>query len=241
METVDDCYFYHAMDIPGHGFVSGSWDLRGREDEYLGGTSFANCRVLEIGPASGYLTFHIERCGGRVVAIDLPAGHNWNMVPHAGLADGATDRWQDLIRQMQNGFWFAHRRYRSKAQVHYGDVHALPHALGRFDVAVMGSILLHVKDPLGVVEACARISDRVVITDIHCPELDGCPVQRLYPTSEVPEWDTWWRFSAELFVRFLEVMGFETAVVTFHEQVHVSEGVRYPMQMMTVAADRRMR
>ena len=32
----DDCAFYHSMTIPGHGNVTGEWDLRGREREYLG-------------------------------------------------------------------------------------------------------------------------------------------------------------------------------------------------------------
>jgi O-methyltransferase len=239
VEAIDDCYFYHTMDIPGHGTVTGAWDLRGATDEYLGGVCLDGRRVLEIGPASGFLTFHIERCGGSVVAVDLPAGGHWDMVPHEGLDDGASDHWQDLIRQMQNGFWFAHRKHGSTAKVHYGNANALPPTLGRFDVAVMASVLLHVKDPLGVIEQCARLSDRIVITDLHFPELDGQPVQRLHPTREVPQWDTWWRFSPDLFVQFLEVIGFGPATLTFHEQTHISDGVEYPMPMMTITAARR--
>lgn len=238
VDTIDDCYFYHVMDIPGQGVVGGAWDLRGREDEYLGGVNFDNCRVLEIGPASGFLTFHIERCGGHVVAIDLPAGRNWDMVPHAGLEDDASADWQDLVRQMQNGFWFAHKRYRSDALVHYGNIYDLPSALGDFDVCVMGSILLHLRNPLSVVERCARVSKQVIITDLHVPDLDGRPVQQLYPTRDVPQWDTWWRFSPDLFVQFLEVMGFETPAVTFHDQIHVHDGTEYPMPMMTIVAGR---
>lgn len=238
VEAIEDCHFYHAMDIPGHGFVPGAWDLRGREEEYLGGVSFAGRRVLEIGPASGHLTFHMERAGGSVVAVDLPAGRDWNMVPHAGLAADASERWQDLIGQVQNGFWFAHRAHHSAARVHYGNVHALPQGLGRFDVCVIAALLLHVRDPLGVVEQCGRVSDRVVITDLHVAELDGRPVQQLHATSDVPQWDTWWRFSPDLFVQFLELMGFAKTAVTFHEQTHVSDGVEYPVPMMTVVGTR---
>ncbi len=35
-----DCSFYHSMDLPGVGAVTGEWDLRGRVDEYLGGVQF---------------------------------------------------------------------------------------------------------------------------------------------------------------------------------------------------------
>jgi hypothetical protein len=52
----EDCLFYHTVDIPGHGVVRGQWDLRQQVDTYLGGYRFAGKRVLEIGPASGFLT-----------------------------------------------------------------------------------------------------------------------------------------------------------------------------------------
>jgi SAM-dependent methyltransferase len=238
VESADDCYFYHSMEIPGHGTVVGDWDLRGREEEYLGATRFDGRRVLEVGPASGFLTMHMERCGARVVAVELPDGGAWDMVPHAALGAAPVREWQTTMRRMINGFWFAHRRHRSAAQVHQGNIYDLPPELGRFDIAVMGSVLLHVRDPLGVVAQCARISDRIVIADVHVPELDGQPVQQLFATRELPQWHTWWRFSPDLFVQFLQVMGFGRSAVTFHVQTHVNDGVEYPVAMMTIVADR---
>ena len=234
----EDCHFYHVMDIPDHGLVDGYWDLRGREDEYLGEVELDGKRVLEIGPASGFLTFHMEDRGAEVVAVDIPDGNRWDMVPHVDLDTEARDEWLTIMREMKSGFWFAHRRRGSSARVHYGDVHDLPDALGHFDVGVMAAVLLHVRDPIGVVAACARRCERLVITDIHVPELDGQPVQQLFPTLDFPQWHTWWRFSPELFVQFLEVAGFQTERVRFHEQVHVSDGARYPMAMMTIVARR---
>jgi len=32
----DECSWYHSTDIPGKGSIKGSWDLRGREQSYLG-------------------------------------------------------------------------------------------------------------------------------------------------------------------------------------------------------------
>ena len=238
VETPEDCYFYHVMEIPGHGMVGGDWDLRGREAEYLGSVRLDGQRVLEIGPASGFLTFYMEGRGAEVVAVDLPTGSEWDMVPHFGVGSRDVAAWLTVMRQLKNGFWLAHRRHRSAAKVHYGNVYALPDEMGRFDVAVMAAVLLHVRDPLGVVEQCAKRSDRIVITDIHVPELDGHPVQQLVPTRDSPQWDTWWCFAPDLFVQFLEVLGFATEAVTFHVQAHVSEGVMYPMPMMTIVAHR---
>src|SRR5262245_36356241 len=57
---LSDCWFYHTADIPGHGCVQGQWDLRPNIDRYLGGVNFHGKRVLDVGAASGFLTFNME-------------------------------------------------------------------------------------------------------------------------------------------------------------------------------------
>ena len=76
-----DCDFYHSMSIPGVGEIVGLWDLRETVDDYLGRIDFAGKRVLEIGPASGFLTIEMERRGADVVAVELPDGVGWDFVP----------------------------------------------------------------------------------------------------------------------------------------------------------------
>jgi hypothetical protein len=61
VEDVADCYFYHTMELPGYGVINGDWDLRHGVDDYLGNVTFAGKRVLEIGPASGFLAFEMEK------------------------------------------------------------------------------------------------------------------------------------------------------------------------------------
>jgi hypothetical protein len=60
VEDVADCYFYHTVELPGYGVINGDWDLRRGVDDYLGKVAFAGQRVLEIGPASGFVTFEME-------------------------------------------------------------------------------------------------------------------------------------------------------------------------------------
>jgi hypothetical protein len=40
-----DYYFYHTMDIPDYGTLTGEWDLRGKETEYLWNTNVRNKQV----------------------------------------------------------------------------------------------------------------------------------------------------------------------------------------------------
>src|SRR5438046_10691371 len=80
---LEDCYFYHSMEIPGYGLVEGPWDLRGGVDDYLGGVDLRDKRVLEIGTASGFLCFTMEGRGAEGVASDLSDDHSWDVGPCA--------------------------------------------------------------------------------------------------------------------------------------------------------------
>ncbi len=55
--------------------------------------------------------------------------------------------------------------------------------LGQFDIAVIGSVLLHCHSPLQIVEQCAARADTLVIIDMFYPELKE-PVCRLASTPE---------------------------------------------------------
>lgn len=217
--SLEDCHFYHVMDIPGHGLMRGNWDLRGGVDDYLGHVPLAGRRVLEIGPASGFLTFEMEKRGADVVAIEVPDDPGWDFVPYpASVMEPVYQARREKMRRLKNSFWFAHAAHRSKARLVYGDVYDLPEELGGFDVALMGSLLLHCHSPLKIVEQCARRAGTLIITDMFYPELAGEPICRLYPTRENRNWGTWWHFSPEFFVQFLEVMGFKDTKVTTHVQ-----------------------
>ena len=222
VEDATDCYFYHTMEVPGYGVIEGrDWDLRAGVDEYLGQVDFAGQRVLEIGPASGFLTFEMEKRGADVVSVEVTAEHSWDFVPYPGekLRDVLGPR-RIVMQQLKNSYWFSHAAHGSKAKVYYGDVYNLPDALGEFDIAVMAAVLLHCRDPLRIVEQCGRMARLLIITDGFHADLEGKPVCRLVPTPEKFLWDTWWHFSTQFFTQFLRVMGFTTTQTSTHQQYH---------------------
>jgi hypothetical protein len=102
-----DCDFYHVMEIPGYGPTTGGmWDLRGDTAGYLGNVDLAGKRVLEIGPASGYLTFYMESQGAEVVSVELPLDHPWDVVPDASLDLPAfVDEVKSGIEAVRNAYW----------------------------------------------------------------------------------------------------------------------------------------
>ena len=235
----EDCYFYHVMEVPDRGVVGGQFDLRGHEEAYLGRVELGGRRVLEIGPASGFLTFHMESKGASLVAFELGPDAEWDVVPHAALDLAAIrEERRQIMEKLRNGFWWAHERMGSAARIHYGDVYALPQELGHFDVAIMAAVLRHTRDPLRIVESCARRADKLVITEMHMPELDSEPVARLVPARESPAWDTWWDFSPGFLARFLGVLGFSDVTVDYHEQTFLAAGDVREIPFFSVVATR---
>lgn len=245
INSVDECNFYHSTDIPGVGLVEGQWDLRQGYDEYLGGYDFTGKRVLEIGPATGFLTFQIEKTASEVVAVELPMDRSfWNAVPYEklGLARGRDKAWtvaekqfHEHIGRMRNGFWFCHDKFGSKARVYHGSAENLPQSLGEFDVLLLASILLHSRSPVAILESCARlVTETIIITEIHDASLGEGPVCSLVPTEGNNAWDTWWRFTPRFFTQFLEVLGFTEHKVTFHQQL----ADKTPLNMFTVISSR---
>jgi O-methyltransferase len=222
VDDVADCYFYHTMELPGYGVIEGrDWDLRGGVEEYLGKVDFDGQRVLEIGPASGFLTFEMEKRGAEVVSVEVTEEHGWDYVPYpAKRLEEVIGPRRIVMQQLKNSYWLSHSALQSKARVYYGDVYNLPESLGQFDIAVMGSVLLHCRDPLRIVEQCGKIAGALIIVDMFHPELQGAPVCRLAPTPENFLWHTWWHFSTQFFAQFLTVLGFTTSEPLTHQQYH---------------------
>lgn len=224
---IGDCDFYHTMDLPGHGTVRGQWDLRGKEAVYLGHIDVQGKRVLEVGTASGHLCFTMERMGAEVVAYDLSDDQPWDIVPYHGDDHRRhLEQRRAQMRRINNGFWFAHRAYHSRAKVAYGTVYEIPDDLGRFDVGIFGSVLLHLRDPfLALQRALAHVEETAVVTDLVPSRL--VPGERsieFLPRADTGRpIETWWELSPELVSEFLRILGFGQTTISFHRQLHEGE------------------
>jgi len=254
--SLEDCEFHYVQDIPGLSEpTKGQWDLRKGVDEYLGHVDFKNKTVLELGPASGYLTFHMEKLGGKVTCIDLSTEkdlcdivpdchHNYNI------------KGRDLmnkIKKFQNAFWYTHRVLNSKAKVILSHVNDLPAEIGIHDISLIGSVLLNLQNPfLGIHNMLRHTKEKAIITEIGnykriksfydikrnlkqliSPRL---PTIEFYPNVNNKYHDimTWWKISPEFIVNIANILGFETSSINYHTQYHNG----HPLDMFTVVCDR---
>jgi O-methyltransferase len=231
--------YYHVTDLPEGITTPGSWDLRGRVDDYLGRFDFAGKRVLEIGPASGFLTMEMEHRGADVVGVDIPEDGNWDFVPFPDdvMAGVREHRFSDMT-YIRNTWWYTHRAFGLRAKAVYADAYRLPDELGEFDVAVLAAVLLHTRSPQTIVEQCAKRAKAVIITEVASPDLEatGTGVIRLHPTRENRDWGVWWHLSSAFFTQYLRVLGFERNTVTYHKQREVRQNI--DASFFTVVAQR---
>jgi hypothetical protein len=166
--SIEDCFFYHTMPIPGIGLVQGQWDLRAMVQEYLGNVNFSGKRVFEIGPASGFLTFYMESLGAEVIGCELPVGEVWDFVPYSRVdLKSYSDSRNELHRRLINGFWFAHQAHKSKSGIVYTSTYEIPSEIGVFDIATFSMVLLHLRDPfLALKTVLNHISKTIIITEM---------------------------------------------------------------------------
>lgn len=187
---LDQCWFYHTMDIPGVGTVDGEWDLRGGIAAYLGNVDLSGKRVLELGTASGYVCFAMEKQGAEVVAYDLSPemARYRNFVPYANRNIAADiEANKEFNRKLNNGFWLSHHAFGSSARLVYGQIYAVPIAIGAVDAAVFGCILLHVRDPfLALSSAAQLVRETIIVTDTLPQEFIDEPPQLPAPVRAIP-------------------------------------------------------
>jgi SAM-dependent methyltransferase len=217
--TLADCDFYHVMDLPGVGLTTGQWDLRAGVNAYLGGFDFSGKRVLEIGPASGFLTFEMERRGAEVVSVEVTDEPGWDFVPFPEtILEPMRAPRRAHMRRLKNSWWFVRRTLNGKAKMFYGDVYDLPDELGKFDVAVLAAVLLHTRSPVAIMAQCAKRANALLVVEGFCAGLEGRPVCNLVPSKTVRQYDTWWQFSTDFFRQYFGVLGFASGPPSCHNQ-----------------------
>jgi hypothetical protein len=209
------------MELPGLGPQQGSWDLRAGLDDYVGGLDYGGLRVFEVGTADGYICFELESRGADVVALDLPEGALYDARPRLE-ARADSEYHRDMVRAVRNAFWLGHALFESRARVVYAHATEIPADIGYFDVALLGNVLCHLRDPAGALVCAADHADTVVVTEadwMSGVNDDLCGLIFL----QGPHPFAWHQLKPRYVVALLEEMGFDDVSVTHHSQLFLSD------------------
>jgi len=240
VDRLEDCFFYHAMDLPEFGLVPAHWDLRGRFEDYIGGVDVAGKSVLDVGTATGFLSFEAERRGAtRVVSFDMSDPQQQTFLPFKDkLYSRDPDRWAAQygaeIERWKNAYWLCHRLLNSKAEVYYGDIYHLSQSLGQFDIAIVGSVLEHLNDQITALASIARLTKETIV--IVSPLLDTDErTARFEALAGNPDADfTWWTYSLGVYREVFSMLGFTIAKVS-HADYYYMYGDRFEQRSTIVA------
>lgn len=220
----DECDFYHTMELGDGEVLEGAWDLRGGERSYLGHVDVTGQRVLELGPATGHLSFHMERQGADVVAFDLAPGMAADIVPQEGHDLEAHKRLSLVYAErVRNGWWYGHRALGSRCRAVYGDIYRLPGDLRRFDISTFGAILMHLSKPFFALQQAAALTDKAIVVTDSIPFLPADPdatACEFAPVDTTKSVVVWWQLTPGAVIRMLRVLGFLEFSVHYHVQRH---------------------
>jgi SAM-dependent methyltransferase len=240
VDRLSDCFFYHTMELPGFGEVRGHWDLRGRFKEYTGGVDLAGKSVIDVGAATGFLSFAAEKGGAtRVLSFDIGDPRQQTFLPFKDkLYSRYPARWVEQygaeIEQWKNAYWLCHRLLESKAEVYYGNIYDLPRELGQFDVAIVGSVLEHLSDQITALASIARLTKETMVIVSPVLRTDE-RIARFEALADHPECDfTWWIYSEGVYREVFKMLGFSITAIT-QAEYYYHHGERFETRHTIVA------
>ncbi len=149
--------WYHTMELAPGVTTPGWFDLRPIAD-LLPWPDVRGKRCLDVGPYDGFLSFELERRGAsEVVAVDIGSPSEWDW-PLRLRERGARTLEQFAGERTGHGFEIARAALGSSVERVEMSVYDLtPEEIGRFDVVVCGSLLLHLRDPVRALEAIGGV------------------------------------------------------------------------------------
>ena len=158
--------WYHTIDL-GRGITTpGHYDHRPYLQSYGFPKDLTGKTALDIGAASGFFSFEMERRGAQVTAADLPMwmGHDF------GPAYQPDKTPEEGRRYLYEPFELARSALGSRVEKREINVYDLsPETIGTFDLVFCGSVLLHLTDPVKALWRIRSVTRGIAIiaTAIH--------------------------------------------------------------------------
>lgn len=203
--------WYHTIELPGEVVTPGMVDLRQVAAKILPG-NLTGARVLDIGTFDGFWAFELERRGATVVAIDLDDVSEVQIPPNQRARVEAESAAFGV--EMGRGFRLAAGLTGSQVERVVCSVLDLKREAigGPVDLAFMGALLIHLRDPVGALER---------ILDVLRPgggllqlETVSLRLSLLHPRQPVARLHTletsfnWWLPNAATLTGYLRTAGF---------------------------------
>ena len=201
--------WYHTIELA-PGIVTPGWfDTRGVARRLPFPTSLKGRRCLDVATFDGFWAFEMERRGAAEVhAIDVldPYAWDWPVDADEGTIEAINRR-----KEGGHGFEIAHRALGSRVRFEERSVYDLdPADVGQFDFVYVGSLLLHLRDPVRALERVRSVcAGQLLLVD----NID-LSLTLLHPRRAVANFDGhgrpwWWKANVAGLVRMVRAAGYQ--------------------------------
>jgi tRNA (mo5U34)-methyltransferase len=201
--------WYHTLELA-PGIVTPGWfDTRRVVARLPFPASLAGKRCLDVGTFDGFWAFEMERRGAdEVIAVDIldPERWDWPAGSDAAIREHIGER-----KERGEGFEIARDALGSSVVRRARSVYDLnPSEDGEFDFAYLGSLLLHLRDPVRALSAVASVCrGEVLVVDAIDPVLERSHSRRALATIDGQGRPWWYRPNVAGLVRMVRAAGLE--------------------------------
>ena len=205
---ISDVQWYHTLELAPGVVTPGWFDLRPLAPK-LPWPQLDGLRCLDVGTFDGFWAFEMERRGAaEVVAIDLLDPQTWDWPFGSG-----TDAVDEIGERKRAGAGFevAAAALGSSVTRYDMSVYDLaPDTVGTFDFIYVGSLLLHLRDPVGALQRVREVCrGTLLLVDAIDLTLTARHPRRPVASLDGRGRPWWWKPNAAALVRMVEAAGFQ--------------------------------
>ena len=229
-EEIAELDWYHTLELAPGVLTPGWLDTRAVVGEIPFPDSLAGMRCLDLGTFNGFWAFEMERRGAEeVVAIDVldPARWDWPSRSTPDVHEAIAKR-----HARGAGFEIAKRELGSSVERLDRSVYDLdPDDVGQFDLVYVGSLLVHLRDPVAALERVRSVCRGSLIV------VDGVDfflsiVLRRTPVAAFEgmgrPW--WWTANATGLASMVQAAGFD--VTAGPRRIYIPPGPGWPVRRL---------
>jgi tRNA (mo5U34)-methyltransferase len=201
--------WYHTLELAPGVETPGYFDHRPLLEKLPIPASLAGQRCLDVGTFDGFWAFELERRGAAdVVAADIldPMAWDWPAGAHPAAIEAMERR-----KEAGRGFEIASSAFGSQVRKIEASVYELdPQVHGEFDFIFMGSLLLHLRDPVRALERVRSVCrGQFLSIDAVDPLLTLLHPLRPIAFLEGTARPWWWKPNLRGYRQMVESGGFE--------------------------------
>ncbi len=152
--------WYHTIDLRNGIVTKGHYDHRDYWNYYGIPEDLTGKTVLDIGAASGFFSFEMEKRGAKVTATDLPVWSSHDFGPN--FENTKSD--EEASSYLHTPFDLAKKILNSKVDKKLINIYDIsPQTIGMYDMVFCGSVLLHLTDPIQALWRIQSVTKEVAI------------------------------------------------------------------------------